>query len=449
MNKEKISKVQTNKLIDMLIKSGGGKSQYGKLNEIIKTYTTENSSIRNTLLIWLDSMGIMEVDNQNHYFFNKPHWVKSSIENHYILFGALTESEIEELELNDQVKKYIDNKILFKNFEIELPDTYYTLNTNALNAFNFKIFNNPIFSGIENMEGLSNIEEKLFQGPIEKIIIPKEYVSNDIVGYKIILNADQVRLDIDSHDDIKQFNWRTRNYIKCDLIRELTIEPEEEGLKLIKVTKLNSAIHKEYFTILLEKTANKDWKYIYFDRRIVDERWARYLYIDKLKYYDIEKDFRGRTQNDMGLVSQNAKFAIDNKSEVVNNAPASSNFMKIPNVMIKQMVQYDSRQGFMAFPVSMPLPKVIMRYLFSCSGKVPHIFKNKFVINPDYNVKRLFSGVLSPQGNNVPYPNQKYFMEEDFYLFSSVPTQLAEKIFEKLNLDINEDVFKRTFLQKV
>ena len=317
MNKEKISKVQTNKLIDMLIKSGGGKSQYGKLNEIIKTYTTENSSIRNTLLIWLDSMGIMEVDNQNHYFFNKPHWVKSSIENHYILFGALTESEIEELELNDQVKKYIDNKILFKNFEIELPDTYYTLNTKALNAFNFKIFNNPIFSGIENMEGLSNIEEKLFQGPIEKIIIPKEYVSDDIVGYKIILNADQVRLDIDSHDDIMQFNWRTRNYIKCDLIRELTIEPEEEGLKLIKVTKLNSAIHKEYFTILLEKTANKDWKYIYFDRRIVDERWARYLYIDKLKYYDIEKDFRGRTQNDMGLVWQNAKFAIDNKSEVV------------------------------------------------------------------------------------------------------------------------------------
>jgi len=90
-----------------------------------------------------------------------------------------------------------------------------------------------------------------------------------------------------------------------------------------------------------------------------------------------------------------------------------------------------------------------MRYLFSCSGIVPQVFKNKFVINPDYNIKRLFSGVLSSNGNNVYYPDEKYFMEEDFYLFSSVPTQLAEKIFEKLNLDIKDEVFKRTFLQKV
>jgi hypothetical protein len=97
----------------------------------------------------------------------------------------------------------------------------------------------------------------------------------------------------------------------------------------------------------------------------------------------------------------------------------------------------------------MPLPKEIMRYLFSCSGIVPQVYKNKFVINPDYNIKRLFSGVLSDKGHNVDYPDQKYYMEEDFYLFSNVPTQLAEKIFEKLNLDIKEDVFKTTFLQKV
>ncbi len=90
-----------------------------------------------------------------------------------------------------------------------------------------------------------------------------------------------------------------------------------------------------------------------------------------------------------------------------------------------------------------------MRYLFSCSGIVPQVFKNNFVINPDYNIKRLFSGVLSSNGINVYYPDEKYFMEEDFYLFSSVPTQLAEKIFEKLNLDIKDEVFKRTFLQKV
>jgi hypothetical protein len=446
---EKINKNQVNQLIDVLIHSGGGKSQYGKLNEIIKTYTTENSLIRNTLLIWLDSMGIMEVDKQNHYFFNKPHWVKSSLENHYILYGALTKTEIEDLELNNQVKKYVDNKILYKNFEIELPDTFYTLNSEVFNQFNFEIFNNPIFSAIENMEGLSNIEEKLFQGYLQKLIISKEYDSPDIDGYKIILNANQDPLYIYFQDDVKQFNWRTRNYIKCDLIRELSIEHDEEGLKLIKVTKSFDDNHKEYFTILLEKKANEDWKYIYFDRSIVDERWARYFLIDKLEYYDIEKDFRGRDFDDQGYVYQNVMSARKNNSQIINHDPDSSNFMKIPTVMLKQLVQYDSRQGLMAFPVSMPLPKEIMRYLFSCSGAVPQVFKNKFTINPDYNIKRLFSGVLSPEGNNVPYPDQNYFMEEDFYLFSSVPTQLAEKIFEKLNLDMNEDVFKRTFLQKV
>jgi hypothetical protein len=97
----------------------------------------------------------------------------------------------------------------------------------------------------------------------------------------------------------------------------------------------------------------------------------------------------------------------------------------------------------------MPLPKEIMRYLFACSGMVPQVFKNKFVINPDYNVKRLFSGVLSPNGNNVSYPDQQYFMEEDFYLFSRIPTELAKKIFEKLCLDMDMDVFKRTFLKKM
>ena len=151
---------------------------------------------------------------------------------------------------------------------------------------------------------------------------------------------------------------------------------------------------------------------------------------------------------DKGLVGQNVRHAIRNKSDIIIHNPDSNNFMKIPDVLKKQLVQYDIRQGLLAFPVSMPLPKEIMRYLFSCSGMVPQIFRNNFVINPDYNVKRLFSGVLSSQGHNVSYPEQNYFMEEDFYIFSNVPKQLAEKIFEKLNLNIYTDVFKRTFLQK-
>jgi len=449
---EKITKDKIDFLIDTLITSGGGRNQYGKLNDIIKAYTTENSLIRNTLLIWLDTMGVMEVDEQNDYELKKPVWVKSSIKDHFILYGSLTNSEKQKLELHDEIKKYTENRISYKNFEIELPDTYYTLNQDVFKDFEYKVFKTPIFSSIENMEGLSSIKQKLQTGKLEKLIFPKEFETNVVDGYKVILNTNLDSLTIFPQDDVKQFNWRTRNYIKCDIIKELSIEPEEEGLKLIKVTTSKSidGNHKEYYTILLEKTAGEvDWNYFYFDRNLVDERWARYIFIDELDYYDIEKDFRSITEDEKGYVAQNAMNALQNMSSLITSAPTSNNFMQIPDVMRKQLVQYDSRQGLMAFPTTMPLPKYIMRYLFSCSGIVPQVFKNKFVINPDYNIKRLFSGVLSPNGYNIDYPDQKYFREEDYYLFSSVPTQLAEKIFEKLNLDIKEDVFKTTFLQKI
>jgi hypothetical protein len=442
---EKITKDKIDFLINTLITSGGGQNQYGKLNDIIKTYTTENSLIRTTLLIWFDTMGIMEVDKQYNYHFKKPIWVKSSIKEHFILYGALTKSEKDRLDSNADIEKYTENRISYNNFEIELPDTYYTLNQDVFQKFDYNVSPTPIFSAIENMEGLVSIKEKLQTGKLEKLTYDKEHQKDDVDGYKITLNEIQKSLTIFPQDDIKQFNWRTRTYIKCEIIKELNLAIEEEGLKLIKV----EGNHKEYYTILLEKASGQEWTYYYFDRNLIDERWARYIYIDKLEYYDIEKDFRNRSPIDKQNVFLNANKDFNGDSKLVTCNPALSNFMLVPKVMRKQFVQYDSRQGLMAFPISMPLPKEIMRYLFSCSGRVPQIFKNKFVVNPDYNMKRLFSGVLYPEGENVSYPDQQYFMEEDFYLFSSVPTQLAEKIFEKLNLDQNIDVFKRTFLQKV
>ena len=444
---QKITIDKIDSLIDTLITSGGGKNQYGKLNDIIKTYTTENTLIRNTLLIWLDTMGIMEVDKHYNYRLKKPIWVKSSIKDHFILYGALTQAEKSHLELNGDIMKYSENRISFKNFEIELPHTYYTLNQDVLKKFDYSISFIPIFTAIENMDNLSSIKRKLQTGELKKFRYSREDEINEVDGYTISLNEKQETLTIHPQYDIKQFDWRTRTYIRCDIIRELNLEIEEEGLKLIKVTKPFEGNHKENYTILLEKLPGTDWVYYYFDRNIIDEGWARYLYIDELEYYDIEKDFRGSSLDNKGWVTQNAMAAHENGHDIIN--PNSSNFMKIPKVLIKQLVQYDSRQGLMAFPVSMPLPKEIMRYLFSCSGIVPQIYKNKFVINPDYNIKRLFSGVLSDNGYNVDYPDQKYFVEEDYYLFSCVPTKLAEMIFEKLNLDIKDDVFKTTFLQKI
>jgi hypothetical protein len=448
--KEKISKEKINFLIDTLITSGGGHNQYGKLNDIIKTYTTENSLIRTTLLIWLDTMGILEIDNNYNYQFNKPVWIRSSISEHYILYGAITFAEKEKIESNVNIKKYSENKISYKDFEIELPDTYYTSDSNVFLDFDFKIEDTPLFCSIENMDGLSLIEKELQTGQLENLFFSREHETEEIDGYTLIINSNLESLTLFPQDDIKLFNWRTRNYIKCDITKELNLAPEEKGLKLIKVTKTYEGNHKKYFTILLEKdTGSNNWNYYYFDRNLIDERWARFLYIDKLEYYDIEKDFRGRKLEDKGYVYQNIRSAFLSGSDIICQNPDSNNFMKIPKVMKKQFVHYDNRQNYMAFPVTMPLPKKIMRYLYSCSGRVPQVFKNKFIINPDFNIKKLFSGVLTIDSHNVNYPDEKYFMEEDYYLFSSVPVQLAEKIFEKLNLDIKDEVFKRTFLQKI
>jgi len=448
MIQEKIEKEKTNQLIDTLIKSGGGRNQYGKLNDVVKVFTSNSGLLRSTLLIWLDAMGVMEVNENYEYHLHKPSWIKSSIKNHFILYGAVTSDEIESLEKNDKILKYDKNSITYKNFEIELPDTYFTFNSEVFKEFSYNVIHTPIFLEIDSLEGWSTNEDKLYKGSLEKIDFNDGEVPNEVDGYKIFLDEDSSSLFIYPEDDIKQFNWRTRNYIKCDLIKELNIEKEEAGLKLIKITKTLDEKYKVHYTILLEKIEDEDWKYTYFNPKIIDERCARYSYIDKLQYYDIEKDFRRRENSVKGAVGQNAMSAMNHNCEFITEPPTSNNFMKIPDVIRKQMVQYDSRKGLMAFPVSMPLPKEIMRCLFSCSGAIPEVYTNKFTINPDFNMKQLFSGVLSPEGENVPYPIQKYFMKEEFYLFSSVPTELAEKIFEKLNLDMKQDVFKRTFLEK-
>ena len=102
--------------------------------------------------------------------------------------------------------------------------------------------------------------------------------------------------------------------------------------------------------------------------------------------------------------------------------------------MIKQLIQYDKQKGILAFPVTMPLPKELMKYLYSCSGNLPTIFKNKYSLNPNYPMKLLFNGSLSENGQQIDYRDETYFMEEEMYLFTSVPNEVAEVVFKKLNL---------------
>ena len=416
--KEKIKKEKVNLIISKMIMSGGN------LNESITKNVTENRFLRFVLITWLDAMRVIKVNSGGHTF-NKPIWIKTAVKDRYMLYGALTQIEINKLDqlmpsINERVdllknqnpnkrgtnefkkweneheekklNRYDKNKIELNDALIELPDTYHTSNQEVFDAFDFQKIDYPIFSNIESLNGITDIVEILYS---------KEIDDDDIINYNKIENPEAIdayyfklkaedneRLTVTPQDTVSQFNWRIRNYIDCNLIHELDIEPAEESLKLIRVIKKYTHYNKPY-TFLLEKAADESWKYTYFDSEKCDENWARYVFIGKLKFYDIEKDFKGRNIIDLGMVGNNARDAFHSKSSpLIMNDPGSNHFMKIPSVIKKQLVQYDVRQGLLAFPVTMPLPKEIMRYLFSCSGIVPQTFTSYFSENPNYHVKK-------------------------------------------------------------
>ena len=122
----KIEKNKLNRLINELIKTGGGQSAYVKFSELLKIETgSDNISVlRRTILLWLDSMMIFDVNFPN-YTINKPSWVQSSVKGQYNLIGALTINEIKLLNQVENIKTK-PNIINYEKYEIELPDTYYT-----------------------------------------------------------------------------------------------------------------------------------------------------------------------------------------------------------------------------------------------------------------------------------------------------------------------------------
>ena len=122
----KIEKYKINRLINELINTGGGQSAYSKFSELLKIETESDDIgiLRRTILLWLDTMMVFDVNFPN-YVINKPSWVPSSIKGQYNLIGALTLKEIETLQQDKNIKAK-PNVINYEKYEIELPDTFYT-----------------------------------------------------------------------------------------------------------------------------------------------------------------------------------------------------------------------------------------------------------------------------------------------------------------------------------
>ena len=433
----KIEKFRINRLINELIKTGGGKSAYNKFSELLKIETESDDIgvLRRTILLWLDTMMIFEVTFPN-YIINKPVWVPSSIKGQYNLIGALTIKEIEILVKAGNIKSK-PNVITYEKYEIELPDTYYTSEIDSVKYLGFNIIETPIFSNIKNdpsiTEGISN----LHKGVLSII---------EIEGYKKISfeeNANGAIVPIENQDFIEIFEWRTRKYTKCDIKFELDTP---EGDLLIRITKKKSDTHYQTYTLLLIKAKDNDnWNYAYFNSSLIDERWARFIYLQRIDYYDLHRGVNDE-EKITGLAVNLIKIK-PNRVIKLDKTPdfSSKNIIRIDDSFKKQFIRYDIRNNIFAIPITLPLPKIFMKYLFSCSGVVPKIFTYNFSNNPNYKLKLLYSGSLSENGNNLTFADEKYFMSEDLYLFSSIPNELAKEIAEKFNLDY----YKTTFFKNL
>ena len=434
----KIEKNKLNRLINELIKTGGGQSAYVKFSELLKIETgSDNISVlRRTILLWLDSMMIFDVNFPN-YTINKPSWVQSSVKGQYNLIGALTINEIKLLNQVENIKTK-PNIINYEKYEIELPDTYYTDKIDSVNHLGFKILDAPIFSNIDNDPGITEGIMKLRRG----ILSISETEGRKRITFEE--NDSGASVPIENQDFVQIFDWRSRKYTKCNLKFELD---DEEGDKLIKVEKKKSDSHYETYTLFLVKVkGNPNWNYAYFDSDLIDERWARFIYLQKLAYYDLH---RGVTDFEkLGALFINLRL-LHPKNSVIkldeNVDYNSKNIIPVEDVLKKQFIKYDVRNKILAVPITLPLPKLFMKYLFSCSGVVPKIYAYNFSKNPNYKLKLLYSGILSENGKNIAYPDEKYFMIEDLYLFSAIPKELAEDIAKKFNLDY----YKITFLKDV
>lgn len=442
-------------LIDVLIKTGGGANPSGKLSSILDslTYATDPPALlRHNLLIWLDTMGILQVNFQSYsYQLIRPVWVKTAIEGKFILMGALTMAEQEGL-----VKlgfKAFGNVASYPEMEIEMPNSFYSYDEEKLLDTDFEIIKNPLFNCAVDQFGYNEIIQELTKhSKVGFLGIDNKLVENDSEYWVFSMpNAinDGETLFFSQSDKVEKFNWRNRLYERCDIVEELH---DQDGCKLIRYSQESFGGLKRH-TILLERyEENAQWKYYYFDTKLVDERWARVIYLGRETRYDIHYDIRrAGIENDSNFEITRGRFNL--QKNVLTYRPTSTPFYHeylsvdenatflIPDSIKKSVLLYDKENSILAIPKRLPLPTVFMRCLFSCSGKLPRIFNNKFLPNANYPMKLVFNGKVSENGTSLPYPNERYFTEEDFYMFPAVPIQLLEVVSQKLGLAYTTTTF--------
>jgi hypothetical protein len=271
-------------------------------------------------------------------------------------------------------------------------------------------------------------------------IISISFVKDNVFGKEYIHSQDQVLI----------FDWISRTFIKTDIQHEIK---DPEGVKLIKVIKKRGNVVNPYYEsfMLLLEIKNGSWNFIYFDSDKIDERWARFVYLSKLNFFDLHKEIKYFENEDKIKLFRNCnKIQINNNSYVEEldlfvsgNLNQTNEIIRIPESLLNQNIRYDKVNKILAVPVSLPLPQRILKTLYSCSGNLPYLYVNKFRINPRYFLKSLLSGTLVIGGEEIdyPYPNEPYFIDENLYLYKSIPPELAKLVFNTLKLEMSYEIF--------
>ena len=444
----KVKKQSVNELLDILIKTTQDTNPYARLTEILKQlFNIEDvKTLRTTLLLVLDTMNILSFDRRvNKFSLNSPTWYRSAIKDRFILVGSLSLEDINKLEAL-KAARFSENSIKFRNFEIELPDTYF-VNISENEGFDnlgFSVVKSPFFSFVKSSEMLS--VSQIFDTLIRDDLQINE--SKGIITVAFYKDGDRSLEYIQNQDEVLLFDWISRGYVKVNLLSEIE---DPEGVKLIKVLKRKISDNTTYFetyNLFLEREIGVGWKYTYFDSNLVDERFARIVYLSKLEYFDLLIELKNKFEFLPSLVN-NLECILKNPSlgfkeldiEIEPDLQNSNEIFKIPQNFLSRFIRYDKVKHILAVPVLLPLPQLFQKVLFSCTGEMPLYYVNNYRINPRYLIKLLFSGKLCNSGLEIPYSEESYFIREELFMYKGVPKELAKEIFDKLNLDFSEEIF--------
>jgi hypothetical protein len=372
------------KIIDLLVKGKRIGNVYSTdFNYILNSIIEENCSdffkqnqlkyfdlieLGKVIFYLLDNMNIIDRDVYYIKQLVKPYWIQSSINRRYNLIGALRESDIEKIKKVTSIK--CQSQLIYRYLNglkigIHLPRQFFVEKCDEKNIPNVHEW---IFCKINNDYDLTIKEPEL------------EYF--DIASATLKVKSD------DSYyialDNVNYFNWFTLKYEKST-IKEFKEILSYTGYHLFKIKtekKYNNRLIEHYY--LFESCGNII-KYQYFS--FGDRHQAMSIYLKKLNHFDLTSILIKTEKNNIDdlceHLAESGRTSIEHQNMlkekdiiVIKSIINKQNVFKIDfNKTINGFFLYDEKNKKFAINSALKIPKLVEKYLFSLSGRLPGSIK--------------------------------------------------------------------------